>query len=42
MPVLIAALVLLAAVFGPGMWVRSVLARHHEPADRYPFSGAEL
>ena len=35
------ALVLLA-VFGPGLWVRHVLATYSEPADRYSGTGAQL
>ncbi len=26
----------------PGMWVKRVMARHHQPADRYQGTGAEL
>ena len=42
MPVLIFAFLLLILVFGPGIWVRRVLARYAAPADRYPGTGAEL
>ncbi|MDJ0814411.1 MAG: zinc metallopeptidase [Woeseiaceae bacterium] len=36
-------LVLIAAlVFGPGLWVRRVLERYSEPADRYAGTGAQL
>jgi uncharacterized protein len=35
-------LLLLAAIFLPGWWVRQVMRQHHEPADRYPGTGAEL
>ena len=42
MPFLVIALLLLALVFGPGLWVRRVLARYSAPEDRYPGSGAEL
>ncbi len=35
-------LLVLAAVFGPGIWVRRVLSRYSEPADRYTGTGAEL
>ena len=35
-------LVVLAVVFGPGLWVRHVMARYSEPAQRYPGTGAEL
>jgi len=33
---------LLLVLYGPGWWVRRVLARYAEPADRYPGSGGEL
>ncbi len=42
MPLLIFALVLLVLLFGPGLWVKRVLARYSKPADRYPGTGAEL
>lgn len=32
----------LALVFGPGLWVKSVLSRYSEPADRYSGTGAQL
>jgi len=35
-------LLLLAAIFGPGIWVQRVLARYSEPADRYTGTGAEV
>ena len=35
-------LAFLALVFGPSLWVRTVLARYHTPADRYPGTGGEL
>jgi len=35
-------LLLLAAIFGPGIWVQRVLARYSEPTDRYSGTGAEL
>lgn len=34
--------VILALVFVPGLWVRRVLERYSEPADRYSGTGAEL
>lgn len=34
--------ILLAVVFGPGLWVRYVMRRYSEPDDRYPGTGAEL
>lgn len=42
MHLLIPILILLALVFGPGLWVRHVLRRYSEPADRYPGTGAQL
>ncbi len=42
MHLLLLALVVLAVVFGPGLWVRRVMQRYHEPADRYPGTGADL
>lgn len=35
-------MILLALVFGPGLWVKHVLARYSTPADRYKGSGAQL
>jgi len=35
-------LLVLGLVFGPGIWVRRVLAKYSEPADRYSGTGAEL
>jgi len=35
-------LLLLAAVFGPSIWVQRVLSRYSEPADRYTGTGAQL
>lgn len=34
--------VLLSLVFGPGLWVKNVLARYSQPDDRYSGTGAEL
>ena len=42
MPFLIISLVLLALIFGPGVWVGRVINRYSTPADRYPGTGAEL
>ncbi|MCP4299577.1 MAG: zinc metallopeptidase [Gammaproteobacteria bacterium] len=42
MAFVIVILLILALVFGPGLWVRRVLARYSEPADRYAGTGAEL
>lgn len=35
-------LLVLALVFGPGIWVKRVLERFSLPADRYPNTGAEV
>lgn len=35
-------LVIIAIIFGPGIWVQRVLARHSMPADRYAGTGAQL
>ena len=35
-------IVLLALIFGPGLWVRRVLERYSNPADRYAGTGAQL
>lgn len=35
-------LIILGIVFLPGMWVKTVLKRYSEPADRYPGTGAQL
>jgi uncharacterized protein len=34
--------IFLALIFGPGLWVKHVLARYSLPADRYKGSGAQL
>ena len=39
---LIILLVILAVVAGPGWWVKMIITRYSEPAERYPFSGSEL
>ncbi len=33
---------LIAAVVGPGLWVKAVMRKYSEPADRYPFTGRAL
>jgi len=35
-------LIIVAVVFGPGLWVQRVLARYSLPADRYSGTGAQL
>ena len=42
MPILIFVLIVLAVVFGPGLWVRRVMDRYSKPEDRYSGTGAEL
>ncbi len=42
MPILILLLMIAAVVFLPQWWVKRVLARHRQPDDRYPGTGAEL
>ncbi|MEJ2516022.1 MAG: zinc metallopeptidase [Gammaproteobacteria bacterium] len=42
MHLLVFGLVLLAIIFGPGLWVRRVLEKYSSPADRYTGSGAQL
>lgn len=42
MAIAIFVLLALAIVFGPGIWVKRVLARYSEPADRYTGTGAQL
>lgn len=42
MAIVIITVLVLAIVFGPGIWVKRVLARYGEPADRYSGTGAEL
>lgn len=43
MPALLIGLIILGAVVVlPGWWVKRVMKKYHQPADRYPGSGAEL
>ena len=42
MPILILLIIVLAVIFGPGLWVRRVMDRYSEPADRYSGTGATL
>jgi len=42
MAIVVVILLILGLVFIPGMWVRRVLERYSEPADRYSGSGAQL
>jgi Zn-dependent membrane protease YugP len=42
MPFVIGALIILGLIFGPGLWVKGVMARYSRPADRYAGTGGEL
>jgi len=42
MHLVVIGLVIVAVIFGPGIWVQRVLARYSAPADRYAGTGAEL
>ncbi len=42
MHILIIILALLALIAGPGLWVKKIMQRYSEPADRYPLTGAEV
>ncbi len=42
MPILIFVLIILAIIFGPGLWVRRVMNRYSKPEDRYSGTGAQL
>ncbi len=42
MHLLLLAALILALVFGPGLWVRHVLAKYSQPENRYPGTGGEL
>lgn len=42
MALIVFGLLVIGLVFGPGIWVRRVLERYSEPADRYPGTGAQL
>jgi Zn-dependent membrane protease YugP len=42
MTIVIITILVLAIVFGPGIWVQKVLARYSEPSDRYSGTGAQL
>jgi Zn-dependent membrane protease YugP len=41
MQIVIPLLLLLALILGPGLWVRRVMERYSQPADRYGYSGAQ-
>ncbi len=42
MPIIFLIVVIVALVFLPGLWVRRVLEKYSEPADRYSGTGADL
>ena len=42
MTLIVFAIVVLALVFGPGIWVQRVLDRYSVPADRYSGTGGDL
>ncbi len=42
MIVIVGVIVVLAAVFGPGLWARWVMARHGDPRPDFPGTGGEL
>ncbi|NIP18266.1 MAG: peptidase [Xanthomonadales bacterium] len=42
MYLVVPAIIILAVVFGPGLWVRRVMARYSKPGDRYEGTGGEL
>ncbi len=42
MHILILVLLVVGALLGPSLWVRYVMRRYSEPADRYPGTGGEL
>ncbi len=39
---LILTLLVLGIIFGPGIWVKRIMARYSKPEDRYPGTGGEL
>ncbi len=42
MHLLVLGLVIIAVIFGPGIWVQRVLTKYAEPANRYAGTGAQL
>ena len=42
MAIVVFAVIILAIVFGPGIWVKRTLARYSKPEDRYSGSGGDL
>ena len=41
MHIVIAIIIFLALIIGPGIWVKRVMERYSKPADRYPQTGGE-
>jgi Zn-dependent membrane protease YugP len=41
MHIVILLILLIALILGPGLWVRKVMERYSQPADRYPQTGRE-
>ena len=39
---LIIGLIIVAVIFGPGLWVKSVMARYSRPKNRYPGTGSQM
>ncbi len=39
---LVIGLIILGIIFGPGLWVKSVMARYSRPRNRYPGTGAQI
>ena len=42
MHLLVIGLIIIAVIFGPGIWVQRVLTKYSEPNDRYAGTGAQL
>ena len=42
MHIVLLILIVLALVFGPGLWVRQVMSKYSKPVDRYRGSGGQL
>ncbi len=42
MPFLVLILLVIAMIFGPGLWVRTVMTRYSKPENRYEGTGGEL
>ena len=41
MHIVILVILLIVVILGPGLWVRRIMERYSQPADRYPDTGAE-